>query len=62
MRIHVRHLTVKTAEPDKKGTRSVVFVGLTRYEKQVQVDEAQWQALQPLLASLRAAGAAFEQP
>lgn len=59
-RIHVRQLSMKVSEPDKKGAREVYFVGPTGERKYIRADEETWSLLQPLLEALRAAGAKVE--
>lgn len=56
-RLHVKQLTVRTSEPDKKGLRRIEFVGPQNYARRFELDGAGWSSIQPLLEALREAGA-----
>jgi len=54
-RFHVRLLSVKVSQPNKKGGRQVTFTQ-TQTETSLLLDDAEFSLLQPLLAALRDAG------
>lgn len=59
-RTHVKQLTVTVSGPDRKGRRKVRLAGKSHIGfTAVDLEEPQWESLQPLLDALRAAGANF---
>jgi hypothetical protein len=54
-RFHVKLLTVTVSAPDKKGNRNITLqqAGI---DNSVPLDDAQFEALQPLLEALKGAG------
>lgn len=58
-RIHIKQLKVETKGPDRKERYHVTFVGPGQQRYPWKFEEAEWNALQPLLEALRAVGVEF---
>jgi hypothetical protein len=58
MRIHVKQLRVELKGPDRKDRRKVTFEG-PAYGFPFEFEQAEWNEVEPLLDTLRSAGAEF---
>ena len=57
-RVHLKHLAVAVSEPNRKERRKLTLLGAGQtYVRDFYIDAEQWPTVEPLVDSLKAAGA-----